>query len=142
LSDKLYESAMKWYSLRYPSHWKVEVIESIPAFFDLNGTGALQVSSFKNKKGSYSLSEEMKRYLLNHKVEYDKSKIVEYVKDDGCEIQACEFTAGNRFWMVYMIHFKNLLLLCTFNSDNKPATEEALTISKILQSITIQEEYL
>ena len=68
LSYQPYRSPNGWYMLAYPEHWEVEVIEEIPAFFDPDGAGALQVSAFENKLGSYNLAEELERFLGVHKI--------------------------------------------------------------------------
>jgi Domain of unknown function (DUF3805) len=132
-----YNSPEGWYALAYPEFWTVEVIEGIPAFYDPeSGDGALVLSAFKNRSGYFDLSEEMKRFLANYKVKYEKDKIASFRNKQNCEIQACEFISQERFWLVYMIAFQNKLLVCTFNSDAVPERETSEILTAIISSIT------
>lgn len=136
---KLFRSHLGWYSIQYPARWELEIIENIPAIYDPNGCGAFQISSFLNKKGSYDLTEEMIRYLEQHKIRYDESKVATVQREDGSILKACEFYVESRFWMVCMISYKNKLILCTYNGDVKPEPSEAIILSRMIQSVRVEE---
>ncbi|HMV44636.1 MAG TPA: DUF3805 domain-containing protein [Leptospiraceae bacterium] len=130
-----YRSPNGWYILAYPEHWEVEIIEEIPAFFDPDGAGALQVSAFENKLGSYDLSEELERFLSVHKISYDEERVATFTNNLGSQIKACEFIADERFWLVYMISSGSKLIVCTYNSDETPDRELSVIITNIISSI-------
>ena len=110
-------------------------IGEIPAFFDPDGAGALQVSAFENKLGNYNLSEELARFLTIHKIEYDEECIASFKNNLGSEIKACEFISEERFWLVYMISFGSKLIVCTYNSDERPDKELSIMLTNIISSI-------
>ena len=118
----------------------MEIIEEIPAFYDPTGDGALQVSAFQNKDGEYELTNVMKNYLSRHKISYNPSSIANFVDANGCEVQACEFISEGRFWMVYMLARGSLLVLCTYNGDERPDKVQSRIIQGILRSIQVEEE--
>ncbi len=130
-----YISPEKWYTFKYPEYWEMEVIEGVPAFYDPEGSGAFIISAFRNIKGIYNLSEEMSRFLKQHKVTYEPSKIASFEKSEGTLVQACEFISEGRFWLVYMLSNKNKLLVCTYNSDEVPNKELAEILTNMISSI-------
>ncbi|MEM7180944.1 MAG: DUF3805 domain-containing protein [Spirochaetota bacterium] len=132
---KEYESPMNWYKMQYPASWEMEIIENIPAFFDLEGSGALQISAFQNQEGSYELSDEMQRYLQMHRLNFNPEQIAKFQTVDGTEVQTCEFVKEQRFWMVYMLAKEDKLILCTYNADETPDANDARTIGSIARSI-------
>ena len=135
LNYQPYRSPNGWYMLVFPEHWEVEVIEEIPAFYDPDGAGALQVSAFENKLGTYDLAEELARFLAFHKIEYDENCIASFTNNLGSKIKACEFISEERFWLVYMISFRSKLIVCTYNSDEKPDKELSIMLTNIISSI-------
>jgi hypothetical protein len=135
LNYQPYRSPNGWYMLAFPEHWEVEVIEEIPAFYDPDGAGALQVSAFENKLGTYDLAEELARFLAFHKIEYDENCIASFTNNLGSKIKACEFISEERFWLVYMISFRSKLIVCTYNSDEKPDKELSIMLTNIISSI-------
>ncbi|MDX1958064.1 MAG: DUF3805 domain-containing protein [Leptospiraceae bacterium] len=140
LDYQQFNSPEGWYVLAFPEYWMVEVIEGIPAFYDPEGGGALVVSAFKNVVGHFDLKLEMKRFLENHKVKYEKDKVAYFRNKQDCEIQACEFISSKRFWLVYMIGFENKLLVCTYNSDEVPDRELSGILTAIISSITFSQQ--
>lgn len=137
---KEYESPMKWYQMKYPAHWELEIIENIPAFYDPEGAGAVQISAFANRGSHYSLSDEMKRYLHQHSIDYHPDKIACFQTVDGTNIETCEFVRDGRFWMVYMLASEDKLILCTYNSDEAPNARDAGIIGSIARSIQFLKE--
>lgn len=133
-----FTSQMGWYTIQYPKDWMVEIIENIPAFYDPDdGSGALQISSFVNKKGFYELDSVMSQYLSQHGISFDSERTLATVDTDGNTIMSCEFISQQRFWMVYMVAFGNKLLICTYNSDEAPDPELSKILSYMLSSIKI-----
>jgi hypothetical protein len=130
-----YRSPENWYYFTYPEYWELEVIEGVPAFFDPEGSGAFIISAFLNKAGVYDLTEEMGRFLAQHKIKHDPSKIASFDRTDGTKVQACEFVADGRFWLVYLLAFQNKLLICTYNSDETPDRELAEILTTMISSI-------
>ncbi|MCE9501670.1 MAG: DUF3805 domain-containing protein [Leptospira sp.] len=135
-----YKSPFGWYSLVYPEYWEMEVIEDIPAFFDPEGSGALQISAFENLEGDYNLTEEMIRYLAHHKIQYDEEHVANFKNEEGTVIKACEFNSKGRFWIVYMLSYKSRLILCTYNSDETPDKELSEILTIIISSIRFFKE--
>ncbi|EMG12518.1 hypothetical protein LEP1GSC151_0383 [Leptospira interrogans serovar Grippotyphosa str. LT2186] len=132
---KLYKSPNGWYSMVIPVHWVHMVIEGIPAFFEENGSGALQVYAFENKSGSYNLREELERYLKTHEINFEEDKITVFDNEEGSKIMACEFTKEDRFWMVYMIANRKRMILLTYNSDETPHNYLVNELTTVISSI-------
>lgn len=132
---KLYKSPNGWYSMVVPAHWVQMVIEGIPAFFEENGSGALQVYAFENKVGSYILKEELERYLKTHEIDFEEDKVADFENEEGSKIMACEFVKADRFWMVYMISNKKRMILLTYNSDEVPAEYLVKELTTVISSI-------
>ncbi len=132
-----YKSPYGWYSLVYPEFWEMEVIEGIPAFFDPEGSGALLISAFQNLEGKYELNVELARFLSQHNIEYEEESIARFINNEGCEIRACEFISGKRFWLVYMLAKKDKLIVCSYNSDESPDDELTAVITTIISSIRV-----
>lgn len=132
---KNYTSPMGWYTMLYPAHWELEIIEEIPAFFDPEGAGAFQVYAFANKNGKYDLKNELIRYLKQHAIEYEEDCIASFTNNEGSEIKACEFISKERFWLVYMIAHNSKMVLCTYNSDESPDKELSIILTNIISSI-------
>lgn len=130
-----YKSPENWYIFHYPEYWEMEVIEGVPAFFDPEGAGAFLISAFKNVVGNYDLSEEMGRFLGQHKIQYDPTKIASFEKAEGTLVQACEFVTEGRFWLVYMLANGNKLLICSYNSDEAPDKELAEILTTMISSV-------
>lgn len=135
LDFQAYISPEKWYAFQYPEYWEMEVVEGVPAFFDPNGVGAFLISAFRNIRGEYDLTEEMRRFLKLHKIAYDPKKIASFEKVEGTKVQACEFISEGRFWLVYMLSNGNKLLVCTYNSDEVPNRELSEILTQMISSI-------
>ncbi|PKA05420.1 hypothetical protein CH375_05305 [Leptospira ellisii] len=132
---KLYNSPNGWYSMVVPAHWVHMVIEGIPAFFEENGSGALQVYAFENKAGSYDLHEELRRYLKTHEIDFEEDKVASFENEEGSRIMACEFRKEDRFWMVYMIANGKRMILLTYNGDETPAAYLVRDLTTVISSI-------
>ncbi|TGL61473.1 hypothetical protein [Leptospira sarikeiensis] len=140
LDYRLYRSPSGWYSMVIPGHWQNIVIEGIPAFFEENGAGAMQVYAFENKEGTFDPEQEMERYLTTHKIEYESDKAAFFENNEGTKIIACEFLKEDgRHWMVYSISAKKRMILITYNGDEAPTEELAEQITTVVSSIRIQE---
>lgn len=142
LEFQSYMSPQGWYSLLYPEYWEMEVIEGVPTFYDPQGAGAVVVSAFENRMGSYNPRVEMVNFLSHHKIKYKEDSITSYKNKQGSIIQTCEFISKDRFWFVHMMSFKDKLLILTYNADEIPDRELAAILSGIVNSIHFRvEEY-
>jgi hypothetical protein len=135
LEYQSYRSPQGWYQMIYPEFWVHEVIEEIPVFYDPDGSGALLVSAFLHKLGQYNIDLEVKNFLKQHGIEYNPEMIAKMKRADNSEIRACEFVSKGRFWMVYMLSFKNKLIVSSYNSDEAPDSELSSILSKMISSI-------
>ncbi|HMV77931.1 MAG TPA: DUF3805 domain-containing protein [Leptospiraceae bacterium] len=135
LDYQYFKSPEGWYSFVFPDYWETEVIEGVPVFYDPQGDGALVISAFKHLTGSYDLDEEMKRFLGQHSVEYDRNCIAVFENREGSRIQACEFYSKERFWLVYMIAHRNKLIIASYNSDERPDADLSQILTRIISSI-------
>jgi hypothetical protein len=136
LQYQAFRSPKGIYMFAYPETWVYEVIEEIPAFYDPEtNDGAFQISSFQNKELDFDLSEEMNRFLELHKIEFDEEKVASFTNNEGSKILACEFISDSRFWLVYMVANKFKLLVCTYNSDNKPTKDLSIILTNMISSI-------
>ncbi|MGJ4786632.1 hypothetical protein EHQ52_11690 [Leptospira koniambonensis] len=140
LDYRLYRSPSGWYSMVIPGHWQNIVIEGIPAFFEENGGGAMQVYAFENKEGGFDPEEEIERYLATHKIEFVRDMAAFFENNEGSKIIACEFLKEDgRHWMVYLVSAKKRMILITYNGDEEPTEELAEQLTTVVSSIRIQE---
>lgn len=149
-----FTSPEKWYTLEYPRVWEVEIYDHIPAFFDpFEGKGALQVFSVQLGKEE-SIPENLKQlqflsgktlrhkteiFLDNQSIAYEKDQIVTFEKA-GMEYAAIEYYKEGRFYMACLIQSEPIFVLTLYNCKDSPDTEEAKTVSQIIQSIKIIQE--
>lgn len=130
-----FESPQKWFRFSYPDYWETMVVEGIPAFFDSNGGGVLQVYSFENKQEPVNAENELKNYLSVHKIEYDENLVARFQNTQGTEIVSCEFLKEDRHWCVYSLANGKRLFLGTFNSDEKITDGLYSQLSQIIGSV-------
>jgi len=123
-----------FFRLSYPDHWEAEIIEDIPAFFDPEGGGALQVAA-GSEEGNFQTREELNRFLSRQGMEFQDEKVATFINEKGIECSICEYMREGRFWLVQALSIQNRLLLVFYNSDEIPDQEQALAISSILGSI-------
>ena len=125
-----------FFRLAYPDFWEMEIIENIPAFYDPDGSGALQVAATVNSDGPYDLKEEFTKYLQRHEIEFDDEKVVRFQTDAGWECLAGEFFKEERFWLVYLLGVAEKMIIVCYNSDEMPSKPLVKIISQIIRSIT------
>lgn len=124
-----------FFQLQYPVLWVHEIIEEIPAFYDPEGSGAVQLAAVKNQPGNtFDLESEMTRYLHRHSIEFDAERMAHYQMED-LDCMACEFVQEERFWMVTLMVKENKLLMVIYNADETPDVELAQSISGIIRSV-------
>ncbi|TGK15654.1 hypothetical protein EHO61_14985 [Leptospira fluminis] len=135
---RIYRSPSGWYTMVIPAHWQHIVIEGIPAFFEEDGPGAMQVYAFENKEGSFDGEEEMERYLVTHGIVYESDKAAFFENNEGGKIIACEFLKEDgRHWMVYLVASRKKMILVTYNGDEAPSEELAEDLTAVVSSIRI-----
>lgn len=134
---KQFRSPQGWYSLLYPAHWESLVVEQIPAFFEPNGSGALQFYAFESKAESYDAVLELTNYLKIHDLDYDEDKVAEFRNNQGSLILASEFYKDSRVWIVYLIANEKKMILVTYNSDEEISDQLFLDLRNIISSIKI-----
>jgi hypothetical protein len=123
------------FEIEYPSLWEAEIIEDIPAFFDPDGAGALQIASILPGAGEIDLSVEMEKYLARHGISYQSDRVTFYKASSGHAVAACEFIVDERFWLVTLLCDGRHLLIATYNADEVPAPDDAAIISSAINSI-------
>jgi hypothetical protein len=128
-----------FFSMRIPLTWEVEVIENIPAIFDPEGGGVLQIASFRRGSGVADPKYEIEIFLNQNGIEADPSRMAEFALPSGLDCVAVEYVLDNRFWMVNAICKENRLLLVTYNSDEMPEASLAMLISEIIGTIKFTE---
>ena len=126
-----------FFNLKYPSHWEVEILEDIPAFFDPMGGGALQIAAFKKSDEPVNLEDEMTRYLGKLGIPYDPDRIASFEIEAGL-CKACEFIKDDRFWLVNMLGHDGKLLMIIFNSDEVPDPDTVGIIMSMIKSIRLE----
>jgi hypothetical protein len=127
-----------FFHLKFPSHWEVEILEDIPAFFDPMGGGALQIAAFKKSDEPVNLEDEMTRYLGQLKMPYDPDKIASFELAAG-PCLACEFIREDRFWLVNMLGKDGQLLIIIYNADEVPDPDTVGILMDIIKSIRLEE---
>ena len=127
-----------FFRLQYPSHWEVEVIEDIPAFYDPMGGGALQIAAFKKSDEPVNLENEMTRYLGEIKIAFDPEKIASFELPAG-PCLACEFIKEDRFWLVNMLGKEGKLLIVIYNADEVPDPDTVGIVMTIIKSIRLED---
>lgn len=124
-----------FFTVRIPPLWEVEIIENIPAFFDPDGSGVLQIAAFRRPAAILDARDEMERYLNQNGVEPDRSRMTNLVLPSGLECVSVEYVLDNRFWMVSAISRNNRLLFVIYNGDEIPQQGTAMLISEVVSSI-------
>ena len=128
-----------FFRLAYPRHWDTEIIEDIPAFYDPEGGGALQIVASRKESGVYLPDEELERWLVRQGVEVSTDRITLYEGQPGVSCAACEFVRDQRFWMVQVMTAGTALLIVMYNGDEVPDPETVEMLTLIIRSITIVE---
>ena len=132
---KLYKSPENFYSIIIPRKWEVIVVEGVPAFFERDGDGVLQIYAFKNLNNDFNIDAEMEKYLFEqHNIE-DFDKILDFINKQKYQIRFYEFLKENRFWMIYMLSNKEKMILSTYNGDTKPDLLKLESVHLAIDSI-------
>ncbi|MDH5654836.1 MAG: hypothetical protein OEZ34_02940 [Spirochaetia bacterium] len=134
---QLVEFQGPFFKLKFPSHWEMEIIEDIPAFFDPMGGGALQVVSAQKNDEPVNLEDEMTQYLSQMGISFDPEKIASFKIQAG-PCLACEFIKEDRFWLLNMIGQEGKLLIVMYNSDEVPDPDTVSILMNIIQSIRLE----
>lgn len=124
-----------FFTVRIPPGWEVEVIENIPAFFDPEGSGVVQIAAFRRPAVILDARDEMERYLNQNGVQPDRSRMTNFILPSGLDCVAVEYVLDNRFWMVNAISQHNRLLFVVYNGDEIPQQGTAMLISEMVSSI-------
>lgn len=111
------------------------MVEEIPALFDPEGSGALQLYAFQSKTGKFDASEELTNYLKIHEIDYDEDKVAHFENNEGTSIRACEFFRDSRIWLVYLMANQGKMLLATYNSCEPVEDELFQTLTHIISSV-------
>lgn len=128
-----------FFRLAYPRHWEMEIIENIPAFYDPEGGGALQVVASRKPDGIYELQEEFDRWLQQQELKIPQERIVMFETEQKVACLACEFVHEERFWMVQLMTAGPALLLVIYNADEVPDRETIEILSVMIRSIRFVE---
>ncbi len=128
-----------FFRVAYPRHWEMEIIEDIPAFYDPEGAGALQIVASRSTDAVYVPADELERWLQRQGVEVDSDRIAAYESQPGVACAACEFVRDNRYWMVQVMSPGPTLLFVIYNADEVPDPETAALVSFVIRSIQFLE---
>jgi len=128
-----------FFTIRIPANWEVEIIENIPAIFDPEGGGVLQIAGFRRGSGDVDLQYEMEKFLGQNGIAADPERMAQITLVSGLQCIAVEYVVENRFWMVNAISQANKLLLVTYNSDEMPDANLAMLISEMIGTIRFTE---
>ncbi len=128
-----------FFQISIPGHWEAEIIENMPAFFDPEGAGVLQVAAFRREGQDYDLQSELERYLSQNDIEADPERMARFQLPSGVAGIAVEYIVDNRFWMVNVIGKEQKFLLVLYNSDEVPDSNTAMLISETLGTIEFFE---
>lgn len=142
-------SPENWYSVQYPRTWEMEVIEGIPTFFDgvssyggalqffaVNLVGAVNERALKESPflAGANLQEKMALFLGKQGISDEHAQ---YFERDNTEIGACEYRNDGHFFLVMMAQRGAIFVLALYNCKGEPESEEAETVGRILQTLTI-----
>jgi hypothetical protein len=123
-----------YFTLEYPENWIFEIIEDIPAFYDPQGGGVLQVASVRSV-GDANADREMDRWIAK----FDISEYVAYEKD-GVECRSVETVYEGRFWLFHLMVKGSRILFVMYNADERPDDTSARRLSAMIGSICFVEE--
>ncbi|MCS6971460.1 MAG: hypothetical protein N2Z22_10595 [Turneriella sp.] len=142
-------SPENWYSLQYPRTWEMEVIEGIPTFFDgispyggalqffaANLTGQANEAMLRESPflAGNSLQEKMELFLSQQGV----SPVgIHSLERDQTLMKVCEYRSGGHFFLALMAERGSIFVLALYNCKGEPDEAEAMTVGKILQSLTL-----
>ncbi|MCB1316394.1 MAG: hypothetical protein KDK27_10600 [Leptospiraceae bacterium] len=124
-----------FFQLQLPDHWEHEIVENIPAFFDPDGNGVLQIAATRSPSGAYDIAEQMRTYLEQNRLEFLEDRVMSFERPDGARCLACEFVRDNRFWLVHMIALGSRLLIVLYNADQVPDAASIREVVGVIQSV-------
>lgn len=124
-----------FFRVRIPLHWEAEIIENIPAFFDPDGQGVIQVAAVRRSSGDYDPKEELERYLTRNNIEPDSERMARFQLPSGLSAVSVEYIVDNRFWMITAAAQGPCFVLLMYNADEVPTAEMAMLISEILSTV-------
>lgn len=113
----------------------MEIVENIPAFFDPDGTGVLQVAAVRRQSGDFDPQSELERYLGKNDIQADPARMARFVLPGGIPAVSVEYIVDNRFWMVVAAAEGPRFVLLMYNGDEVPSAETALLISEIISTL-------
>ena len=125
-----------FYEINIPKGWVVKEDESITSFFNSQGFGALQISSFISPdKYKINLFDELYDFAsdyVNIKNGFEQYK---NIKEISCGLLIDEIIEKNRSWLFAILNNEQKLLLITYNSLIEDFYKEHDTILEIINSI-------
>lgn len=129
-----------FFRIRLPLHWEAEIIENIPAFFDPDGQGVIQVAAVRRSSGDFDAQAELERYLNRNNIEPDTERMAHFQLPSGIQAVSVEYIVDNRFWMVTSAALGARFVLLMYNADEVPAPETAMLISEIIGTLEFTGE--
>ncbi len=123
-----------FFSIDYPDNWELEIIENIPSLYRLDGPGALLIVAFRYEEETVDTKRELIRYLTSRNIKAAENRITTYELKPGLFASAIEFIHEERFWFANMVGKDHKYILYLWNSDEVPAKDIAIEMSKIIKS--------
>ena len=129
-----------FFRLRLPVQWEAEIIENIPAFFDPDGQGVIQVAAVRRNSGDFDAQAELERYLSRNNIEPDTERMARFQLPSGLNAVSVEYIVDNRFWMVTAATKGPQFVLLMYNADEVPGADTAMLISEIIATVEFTSE--
>ncbi len=131
INNKKYES--NWWSIEYPEEWETEQNEDCTTFYNPDGVGALQISSYR--KDEQISESEIFDVATDDITETNK---LQKIKEENYQGFIASYAEENDFWKKYYIWKDRIMVYITYNCEIKDKNNEELTtIENILKTLKI-----
>lgn len=126
---KRYTDNKSGLTINYPDDWTFEKEDNIITTYNVvNGSGALQFSTFYVTNDNIDLKIELEGFLSDKKFSS--------VELNGNIAYSC-FNDGSIAWQYWLLKKGNVIILATYNCEIEDKGKEDVQVNQILNSIII-----
>jgi hypothetical protein len=137
---KKFESPAGFYTISYPSDWKVSTEENIVNIVPTDGRGAVTISAFYSKNGDMNPFLEMMQQLFAKSEPVAKFHSYEKTPLSGIEGEFREKDGETLHrWIVRGVHNKQVFVLITANEPDATFSRRKTEYLSILDSLALKE---
>lgn len=122
------------WSIEYPWEWEAEQNEDCITFYNSDGIGALQISSYR--KDEQILESEVFDFAADAITDISKLR---RIKEENYQGFTVAYIENKTFWKRYYIWQDKIMILVTYNCDAKDKdSEEIEEVERILKTLKLK----